>query len=70
MSTPQEFDGGMIYCMKTILSYYEIKKDRILSDYLYLLCIPLMVFIDSHSFLLKEYLIYIKDSLWRCSAYA
>ncbi|KAL4499016.1 hypothetical protein ABPG72_016918 [Tetrahymena utriculariae] len=43
MSTPQEFDGGMIYCMKTILSYYEIKKDRILSDYLYLLCIPLMI---------------------------
>lgn len=38
-----EFDGGMIYCMKTILSYYEVKRDRILSDYLFLICIPMMV---------------------------
>ena len=38
-----QFDGSMIFCAKTILSYYEIKKDRILSDYLYMLIIPLMV---------------------------
>lgn len=42
MCKPSDFDGGMIFCMKTILSYYEVKKDRILSDYLFLLCIPLM----------------------------
>jgi hypothetical protein len=38
-----EFDGTMVYCMKTILSYFEKQRDRILSDYLYVLCIPLVV---------------------------
>jgi hypothetical protein len=33
----------MIFCMKTMLSYYEKKMDRILSDYMYFLAIPLMV---------------------------
>ena len=37
------FDGKMVYAMKVILSYYERKQDRILSDYLYYLSIPLMV---------------------------
>lgn len=32
----------MIFAMKTILSYFEVKKDRILSDYLYLISIPLI----------------------------
>lgn len=43
MTEKEEFDGSMVFCMKTILSYYEKKKDRILSDYLYQLCIPLVV---------------------------
>ena len=43
MTTLEEFDGSMIYCMKTVLSYYEKKKDRILADYLYHLAIPLIV---------------------------
>ena len=33
----------MVYAMKTILSYFEKQRDRILSDYLYVLCIPLIV---------------------------
>lgn len=37
------FDTGMVQCMKTILSYVEKKTDVILSDYQYLLCIPLIV---------------------------
>lgn len=32
----------MVFCMKTILSFYEKKKDRVISDYLYFLCIPLV----------------------------
>lgn len=43
MTSIEEFDGSMIFCMKTLLSYYEKKKDRILSDYLYHLAIPLIV---------------------------
>ena len=39
----QAFDGKMIFTMKVILSYFERKQDRILSDYLYYLCIPLIV---------------------------
>lgn len=38
----EEFDGSMMFAMKTILSYYEKIKDRILSDYLYMLAIPLV----------------------------
>lgn len=38
-----EFDGSMMFAMKTVLSYYEKKNDRILSDYLYMLVIPLVV---------------------------
>ena len=37
------FDTAMIQCMKTILSYVEKKTDIILSDYQYMLCIPLIV---------------------------
>jgi len=37
------FDTMMIQCMKTILSYVEKKTDVILSDYQYMLCIPLLV---------------------------
>ena len=33
----------MIQCMKTILSYHEKKTDRILSDFHYLLCMPLII---------------------------
>jgi hypothetical protein len=43
MTQPDLFDGTMIFAMKTILSYYEIKKDRVLVDYLYLIAIPLVV---------------------------
>lgn len=43
----------MIFAMKTILSYYELKKDRILTDYLYLLCIPLVFVFGSSKHLLK-----------------
>lgn len=43
MTSIEEFDGSMIFCMKTVLSYYEKKKDRILADYLYYLSIPLIV---------------------------
>jgi len=38
----EAFDGKMIYTMKVVLSYYERKQDRILSDYLYYLAIPLI----------------------------
>lgn len=38
-----DFDGSMMFAMKTILSYYEKKTDRILADYLYMLSIPLVV---------------------------
>lgn len=38
----EEFDGSMMFAMKTILSYYEKQTDRILSDYLYMLAIPLV----------------------------
>lgn len=38
----EEFDGSMMFALKTILSYYEKKTDRILSDYLYMLGIPLV----------------------------
>ena len=37
------FDTSMVQCMKTVLSYVEKKTDIILSDYQYLLCIPLIV---------------------------
>lgn len=37
------FDTAMIQCMKTILSYVERKTDVILSDFQYMLCIPLIV---------------------------
>jgi len=46
MVDPEEFDSSMIFAMKTILSFYEVVKDRILSDYLYMLCIPLVVIIN------------------------
>jgi hypothetical protein len=42
MTKPEEFDGTMIFAMKTILSYYEVRKDRILTDYLYLTALPLV----------------------------
>mmetsp|Transcript_15881 Transcript_15881/g.13472 ORF Transcript_15881/g.13472 Transcript_15881/m.13472 type:complete len:106 (+) Transcript_15881:634-951(+) len=45
----EAFDSKMIYSMKVILSYFERKQDRIISDYLYYICIPLMrVFGNSH----------------------
>jgi len=45
----EAFDGKMIYTMKVILSYFERKQDRILSDYLYYLAIPVIkVFGNSH----------------------
>jgi len=37
------FDAAMIQCMKTILSYYERKQDRIISDYHYMICMPLII---------------------------
>ena len=37
------FDVTMIQCMKTILSYYEKKTDKILSDYNYMIAIPIIV---------------------------
>lgn len=37
------FDTAMVQSMKTILSYVEKKTDVILSDYQYMLCIPLLV---------------------------
>jgi len=33
----------MLFCLKTILSYYEKKKERILSDYLFYIGIPLLI---------------------------
>lgn len=39
--------------MKTILSYYELRRDRILTDYLYLLCIPLVHVFGVSKHLLK-----------------
>ena len=39
---PEQFDGSMIFAMKTVLSYYEVRRDRILSDYLFRICIPLI----------------------------
>eukprot|EP01017_Pseudomicrothorax_dubius_P038403 TRINITY_DN5749_c0_g1_i2.p1 TRINITY_DN5749_c0_g1~~TRINITY_DN5749_c0_g1_i2.p1 ORF type:complete len:276 (-),score=70.19 TRINITY_DN5749_c0_g1_i2:523-1350(-) len=40
------FTGNMFFAIKTILSYFEKKLNRILSDYHYLLCIPLVVIIQ------------------------
>lgn len=37
------FDAAMIQCMKTILSYYEKKTDKILSDFHYMLAMPIIV---------------------------
>lgn len=37
------FDAMMLQCMKTILSYHEKKKDRILSEYHYILVMPLII---------------------------
>lgn len=37
------FDTAMVQCMKTILSWVERKTDIILTDYQYMLCIPLLV---------------------------
>jgi len=37
------FDSMMIQCMKTILSYYEKNTDMIVSDYNYMLTMPLIV---------------------------
>lgn len=42
MVKPDDFDGSMLFAMKTILSYYEVKRDRILTDYLYLIALPLV----------------------------
>lgn len=56
---PEDFDGSMMFAMKTILSYYEIKRDRILSDYLYILSMPLLVKILE----IKNYIIYKKKKL-------
>lgn len=38
----QDFDAGMVFCLKSVLSYYERSTDRILSDYLYYIAIPLI----------------------------
>lgn len=43
LTKPDDFSGSMLYCLKTILSYYEKKKERILSDYLFYIGIPLMI---------------------------
>ena len=53
LTKPDTFDGTMIFAMKTILSYYEHKQDRILTDYLYLLCIPLVFVFGTSKHLLK-----------------
>ncbi|CAD8099404.1 unnamed protein product [Paramecium primaurelia] len=53
MTKPDQFDGNMIFAMKTILSYYELKQDRILTDYLYLICIPLVYVFGTSKHLLK-----------------
>lgn len=37
------FDAMMLQCMKTILSYHEKKQDRILSEYHYMLIMPLII---------------------------
>ena len=50
----QDFDGTMVFCMKTILSYFEKQRDRILSDYLYILCIPLVKVYGNLSFMIKH----------------
>jgi hypothetical protein len=39
----EAFDAKMIYTMKVILSYFERRQDRILSDYLFYIAIPLIV---------------------------
>lgn len=53
LTHPDEFDGTMIFAMKTILSYYEVKQDRILTDYLYLICVPLVYAFGRAKYLLK-----------------
>lgn len=53
MVNPEEFDGSMLFAMKTILSYYEVTRDRILSDYLYLLAIPLIYVFGSNKHMHK-----------------
>jgi hypothetical protein len=53
MMKPDEFDGSMLFAMKTILSYYEVKKDRVLTDYLFLLTIPLVYAFGNVPHLLK-----------------
>lgn len=37
------FDSMMLQCMKTILSYYEKKIDMIVSDYNYMITMPLII---------------------------
>ena len=53
MTYPDQFDGTMIFAMKTILSYYEVRQDRILTDYLYLIAIPLVYAFGTAKYLLK-----------------
>lgn len=53
LTIPDDFDGTMIFAMKTILSYYEVKQDRILTDYLYLIAIPLVYAFGKAKYLLK-----------------
>lgn len=53
MTKADQFDGQMLFAMKTILSYYEVKNDRILTDYLYLLAIPLVFVFGNAKYLLK-----------------
>lgn len=53
MVKPDEFDGSMLFAMKTVLSYYEVKKDRVLTDYLFLIAIPLIYAFGNVTHLLK-----------------
>lgn len=53
MLPPDTFDGNMIFAMKTILSFYEMRQDRVLTDYLYLLCIPLVYVFGPAKHMLK-----------------
>ena len=53
MTAADTFDGNMIFAMKTILSFYELRQDRVLTDYLYLICITLMHVFGQSKHLMK-----------------
>lgn len=48
------FDAMMLQCMKTILSYQEKKQDRIISEYHYMLSMPLIIAFSELRWLLSS----------------